>query len=137
MATLASPVKSLTNVTLDYDGGSLEEHARETSVGVSVDTIDATVLADANASEIPTNQNWEPTVSGFWSPTLDGILGPDAVTPPTTLKTFVYVVGPAGSTRTFTWTTLAFVSNYEITATADGTVDFSATIGVSGSPAIS
>lgn len=137
MASLLNPVNSLGNITADYDSGSLEEHATNINVSVSVDSIDTTNLASVNASEIPTNQNWEPTLSGHWSPTLDGILGPDAITPPTVLKTFATTYGPTGSQRTFTWTTSAFISKYSIKATADGLQEFDATIGVSGSPVIS
>ncbi len=82
-------------------------------------------------------------IGGPWSKTLDDFLRPDVLTPPDTLKTLVYFVGPSGSRVTYTWTasgttTGAFISNYTINADNPmGDITWSGTLTISGSPVIS
>lgn len=128
-------VKSLTNVQVTYDGDSLEEHLSQASLEGIVAEIDVTVLSSTAGEKIAGLGNWSVPVGGFWSSVLDGYLGPDAVSPPSTLKTLVVVLGPSGSQVTYTWTTNAFLSSYRVSAdNPGGAITWSGTLSVSGNP---
>jgi hypothetical protein len=128
-------VKALQNITITYDGDSLEEHLSQASLEAVIAEIDVTVLSSAAGEKIAGLGNWSVPVSGFWSSTLDGYLAPDAVSPPSTLKTLVVVIGPSGSQVTFTWTANAFLSNYRINAdNPGGAITWTGTLSVSGNP---
>lgn len=127
--------KAIQNIQLTYNSGSLEEHMNQASVEAVVNAIDVTTLADSAGRQIPGLANWSAPIGGPWTKTLDDILGPDAVTPPGTLRTLVAVIGPSGSQVTLTWTNNAFVTNYKFGAdNVTGALVWTATLGVSGAP---
>jgi hypothetical protein len=124
-------VKALTNVQITYDGDSLEEHLNQASMEAVIAEIDTTVLSSTAGEKIAGLGNWSVPVGGLWSATLDGYLGPDAVSPPSTLKTLAVVI----ATVTYTWTTNAFLSNYRVNAdNPGGAITWSGTLSVSGNP---
>jgi hypothetical protein len=100
-----------------------------------VNAVDTTNLASTANESIAGSASWSIGIGGQWSLTLDGYLGPDAVTPPSTLKTLVVVIGAAGSQATYTWTTNSFLSNYTVDASdMQGVITWSGTLSVSGPP---
>lgn len=124
-------LKALTNVQITYDGDSLEEHLNQASMEAVIAEIDTTVLSSTAGEKIAGLGNWSVPVGGLWSATLDGYLGPDAVSPPSTLKTLIVVI----ATVTYTWTTTAFLSNYRVSAdNPGGAITWSGTLSVSGNP---
>jgi len=130
-------VKSLTNITVTYDGDSLEEHMNSHSLQAVVAAIDTTVLSDTGATKIAGLVDWSVNIGGLWSDTLHGYLNPDVVAPPTTLKTLVIVVGEAGSTVTYTWTTNSFLSEYSFAVEPTGAITWTGVLAVSGAPTMS
>lgn len=131
------PVKSLGNITVDYNSNSLEEHLNSQSLQAVVDAIDTTVLSSSGREKIPGLGDWTITVGGLWSDTLHGYLNPDVVSPPTTLRTLAITLGESGSTVTYTWTENAFISDYSWTVEPSGAVTWSGTLSVSGAPTMS
>ena len=129
------PAKALGNVQITFNSNSLEEHMNQASVEAIVNAIDTTVLSSTAGEQIPGLTNWSVPIGGLWSSTLDGYLGPDAVSPPSTLRTLVVVIGPSGSQATYTWTSNAFISNYRFGAdNPGGALTWTATLAVSGPP---
>jgi len=120
------------NVTVTYDGNALTNYLNTASLADVVNAIDTTDFGDANATtSIPGLGDWEVPIGGPWDPTLDGYLAPDAIAPPSTLKTTVVGI----DTVTFTWTTNTFITDYKIDASSpsDG-ITWSATLKGSGAP---
>lgn len=127
--------KALGNVQITYNSGSLEEHMNQASVEAVIAAIDVTTLADTAGKQIPGMASWSVPIGGLWTDTLDDILGPDAVDPPSSLRTLVVVMGPSGAQVTLTWTSNSFVTNYKFGAdNVSGALTWSATLGVSGAP---
>jgi hypothetical protein len=128
-------VKTIGNVDVSYDSNALEAYLNTASMEAIVNAIDTTNLASTANEQTPGSAAWSVAVGGQWSPTLDGYLAPDAVTPPSTQKNLVVVIGEAGSTATYTWTANAFVGNYTIDASdMQGVITWSGTLSVSGAP---
>lgn len=127
--------KALGNVTVTYNSNALTGKLNQASIEAIVNAIDTTVLNDTAGKQIPGMAGWSVPIGGFWDSTLDGYLGPDAVSPPATLRTLVVVIGPSGAQSTYTWTTNAFITNYKFGAdNVTGALTFTATLGVSGAP---
>jgi hypothetical protein len=128
-------VKALGNITVTYDSLNITQYLNTQSLNAVIAQIDTTNLASSGDEKIAGSGAWEVAVGGMWAKALDDKLGADAVTPPSTLKTLVIVVGAAGSTVTYTWTTNAFVGGYTIDTTdPKGMIGWSGTLAVSGAP---
>lgn len=130
-------IKALGNITITYDGDSLEEHLNSASLQAVIAALDTTVLSSTAAEKIPGLGDWTINIGGPWSTTLHGYLNPDVVSPPTTLKTLVVVVGISGDTVTYTWTTNSFISDYSFSFEPSGLATWSGVLSVSGVPAMS
>lgn len=130
-------VKGLGNITVDYNSNSLEEHLDSVSLQAIVNAIDATVLSSTGAEKIAGLSDWTLQIGGKWSSTLHGYLNPDCVTPPETLRTLAVTVGKSGSTVTYTWTSNAFIDNYQFTVDPTGAILWTGSLAVSGAPTMS
>lgn len=130
-------IKSLGNITVDYNSNSLEEHLNSLSQQAIVTAIETTVLSSTGKEKIAGLADWSIQIGGQWSTTLHGYLNPDTVTPPETLRTLVVTVGKSGSTVTYTWTTAAFISDYQWTVQPDTSIVWTGTLSVSGAPSMS
>lgn len=134
--------KALQNVSVSYNGQSLQAHLNQASLEATVEAVESTTFASAAMEQGPGAPSFSVSVGGPWSQTLDGILRPDVISPPDTLRTLVYYVGPTGSRVTYTWTgtatTGAFISDYTINADDPmGDITWSGTLTVSGAPTVS
>lgn len=128
-------VKALGSITVTYNSNALTAKLNQASLEAIVAAIDTTNLASSAGEQIPGLVNWSVPVGGMWDSTLDGYLGPDAVSPPSTLRTLVIVIGPSGSQVTYTWTSNSFISNYKFGAdNPGGALTWSGTLAVSGAP---
>lgn len=127
--------KSLGNITIQYNSNNLTSKLNQASLEAIVNSIDTTNLASTAGEQIPGLVNWSVPVGGLWDSTLDGYLGPDAVSPPSSLRTLVVVIGPSGSQVTYTWSSASFISNYKFGADSPGGANtWSGTLAVSGAP---
>ena len=128
-------IKSLGNVTVTYDSLAIQSYLNTQSLSAVIAQIDTTNLASSGDEKIAGSGAWQVDVGGMWAKALDDKLGVDAVTPPATLKTLAVVIGAAGATVTYTWTTNAFIGNYKIDTTdPKGMITWTGTIAVSGAP---
>ena len=131
-------VKTLGNVTVTYNSNALTSHLNTQSIEAVVNEIDTTTFSSTAATKIPGSVNWNIPIGGLWSSALSGFLLSDVVTPPTTLRTLVIVIGASGSQVTYTWTSNAFISNYTVNnSDPTGAITWSGTLAVSGAPTIS
>lgn len=128
-------VKARTNITCTYDSLAITNYLNTVSVEAIVNAIDTTHLGSTGEEKIAGTGGWKVPVGGDWAKALDDKLGVDVVTPPSTLKTLVVVIGASGSQVTYTWTTNAFVGGYTVTAAdPNGKLTWSGTLEVSGAP---
>jgi len=128
------PTKSNPNVVLTYNSVNITQYCDAATLDAAVEAIETTNLASTAAETTPGDVTWTYKVGGSWAVALDAALGPDAVSPPATLRTFVAVIGASGSTVTYTWTTKAFIANYSIDTTAGENIKWSGTLNLTGSP---
>lgn len=134
--------KALQNVSVSYNGSSLQAYLNQASLEATVEAIESTTFASAAMEQGPGAPSFSVSVGGPWSKALDDILRPDVITPPDTLRTLIYYVGPAASRVTYTWTGSAtvgaFISDYTVNADNPmGDITWSGTLTVSGAPVIS
>lgn len=125
-------VKSRTNVTLTFNTSSLEEKADNVAFSRNGETIDVTNLASTGREYITDVVANEITASGFWDATLDGYLAP--YVGDGTKYTLVATYDDDSTTITYTWTTNAELSSYEITGAVGSAMAWTATFTLSGSP---
>ena len=104
--------KAAGNITVVYNSFSMTPYLTDTSLEMIVNAIDTTNLASTGGEQIPGVTDYRVPVSGDWAKALDDVLAPDAISPPTTLRTLVVTVGPGGSVATYTFTNKAFVGQY-------------------------
>jgi hypothetical protein len=124
------------NVGVTYNANALKPHLNTASYNAVVNAIQTTNFNSTAEQNIAGLPGFSVEVGGPWSPTLDGFLGPDSISPPTTLRTFIVTI----DTVTYTWSPGAaeygaFISNYTINASspADG-ITWSGTLTCSGAP---
>lgn len=134
--------KALQNVSITYNGSSLQAHMNQASLEQTVEAIESTTFVSSAMEQGPGAPSFSFSIGGPWSKTLDDILRPDVLTPPDTLRTLVYYVGPAASRVTYAWTDSttvgAFVSDYSVSADNPmGDITWTATLTISGAPVIS
>lgn len=129
------PIKAAGNITVSYNSNALASYLNSASIEAIVKELVTTVLTDTGETKIPSIANWNIQVGGPWAKALDDILGPDAVSPPSSLRTLVVVYGASGSQVTLTWTSTAFIGNYKINFTNPTELaTWTATLAVSGVP---
>lgn len=112
------PVKSNPNIVLTYNSNNITAYCDSATMDATVEAIEVTNLASAATATSPGDTTYSYDIGGSWDLALDAIMGPDAIAPPATLRTFVAAIGASGSVATYTWTTGAYVSNYNVQATA-------------------
>lgn len=128
-------VKTQGNIIVNYNSNALQSHLNTQSLEAIVNEIDTTTLASTGQEKIPGPSGWTVNIGGFWAKALDDILGPDMVSPPSTLRTLFVTIGASGAQVTYTWTTNAFISNYRVDASdPNGVWTWTATLAVSGVP---
>lgn len=131
--------KTLTNLVLTYNSNNITSYLDTASLEATVEAIDTTTLASTAQEKTPGATSYSVPIGGFWAKALDDILGADAVSPPTTLRTFAYQIGPVGNRVTYTWTGSAtvgaFISDYKVDASDPmGVIKWTGTLTISGSP---
>lgn len=125
--------KARGNVTCTFNGNALTNYMNQAELSDTIDQIETTHFGSTGAESITGDPEWSLSLSGDWEPVLDGYLGPEAVTPGTRRTAVLGLVG-ASSTVTYTWTSLAEIQNYSISAQVGGKITWSATLMLSGAP---
>ena len=127
-------VKGPKNCTFTYNSVNLTAYVDQVDLQMAVAELETTNL-DSSAQEfIPGLPNYTADVKVTkWDKVVDDVFGPDAITP--ALRTAAIGFKDAsGDTITYTWTTNAFVTGYNISGQATGKVDSGPKIRLSGIP---
>lgn len=128
------PVKAAGNITVTYNAVNITQYLDQHTLDAVVNEIETTNLASTGVESSPSTTKWSIKGGGSWAKALDDVLGPDSITPPTTLRNMVVVIGATGAQATYTWTANAFISNYSIESSAKEVHKWSGTISVNGAP---
>ncbi len=131
------PSKVLSNYTVTYNGTNITAYLNKASLDQIVKAIDTTNLASNGGEQTPGAPSATMPVGGMWAKALDDVLGADASSPPTTLRTLVVAIGPAAARVTYTWTGSstvgAFITDYKVAADDPmGVIMWSGTLTISG-----
>lgn len=131
---MPNPVKGATNTVVSFNGSDITAYCDKADLGGTLDAIDVTNLASTGVETISPITTWKIGLSGFWDATIDGILGPEAVTPGTKRDASIELTDSASSSVSYAWTANAEVGNWQITAEAKGVSKFTAELRLSGAP---
>lgn len=134
------PRKVSGNTTVTYNASALTGYLDSASLEAVTNAIAVTNFASTAEQQIAGLPKFSVPVGGPWSKQVDDILAPDALTPPSTLRALVIVLGPIGDQVTYTWaspteTYGAFVENYKVDGSSptDG-LKWSGNLAISGKP---
>ena len=125
--------KARGNTTLTFDGNAWTAYLTQITYSANGETIDVTDLASTGREFIQDVVEHAISVSGHWSPTVDGYIQP--VVGSGTKETAAMGMSDGTSTVTYTWTDNAEVSSYEVDMSVGAVGTFSATLSLSGAPA--
>lgn len=131
---MAYAVKGPGNITVTYNGQAITAYLDSTEVAAAVAELETTNLGSTAQTYIPGLANWSVSLSIIaWDNTIEGYLMPDVVTP--TARTLAIAVTDGNSaTKTYTWTSAAFLTGLTITAAATGLIGAKPAIRCSGIP---
>lgn len=124
--------KAAGNVTVTYNSNALTNYCNQASLQSTVAELEATHFGSTGQQFDPGLSEWSVDLGGDFDATLDGYIGPDAIT--STKRTVVVGFVNGGSTITYTWTTNGFITGYNPAATANGKQTWTAKLRLSGIP---
>lgn len=125
-------VKGAGNSTFTYNSNALTAHMNQQDLQSTIQELEATNLASTAQESAPGLAKWTLSIGGDWNATLDGFLAPDAMSG--TKRTGVATVSDGSSTVTYTWTSQAWITNYQIQTQANDKITWTATLNLSGNP---
>jgi hypothetical protein len=124
--------KGAGNSTVVYNAVPLTGYVTSPTLTNAIAEIDSTVLSSTATESVAGLGSYQLQLEGNWEKPLDDVLGPDSISG--TLRTAVVTFGSGANLVTYTWTTKAFITNYEITAAATDKLGFTATLRLNGAP---
>ncbi len=127
-------VKGPSNVTFTYNSVNMTAYVDQVDLQMAVNELETTNLASTGQEYIPGLPNFQADIKVTkWDKVVDDVFGADAITP--TLRTAAIAFKDAsGDTITYTWTTNAFVTGYNISGQATGKIDAGPKVRLSGIP---
>ena len=126
-------VKGALNCNLTFNGTEITAHLSQADLQATVGQLEVTNLDSTGKEFLTEPTEWIINFNGFWNATLDGVVGPEAVTPGTKRTAVIAFINGA-STVTYTWTANAEVASYNITAPATGILACTGGLRLSGAP---
>lgn len=132
------PIRSNPNVALTYNGTNITQYLDATSLKRVADALEVNNLASAAASTLATTVKCTIAIGGPWDKALDDVLGPDALSPPATLRSWQLVEGASGAqvthAQTGTASVGAYVSEYQTDFKAGAAATWTGNLNISGTP---
>lgn len=126
--------KAATNTVVSYNGTDITSYCDKATLDAAAETVNVTNLNSTADEFIVTHANWSVPIGGPFDLTLDGVLGPDIVTPGTARTAYIEFQAGANTTR-YTWTTNAYLENYKAEAPNPNEAHrWEATLRMSGAP---
>ena len=120
---------------ITYNGVFIAGYIRSFSLEGNVKALNADNFVNAPV-QIAGLSRWLATLSGPWARTLDDLFEGEVVGrgSSATLYDFIAQLGPPSGRVTYTWLAAAFIARYQTKMTVDNTLDYDATIALSGVP---
>ena len=126
-------IKGAGNAVVTYNSVNISQYVTSADMTNTIAELEATVLTSTAEQTVAGLGSYEMQIEGDWDKVLDDSLGPDSVSG--TLRTASIKYGSvAGSMVTYTWTTNAFITSYNITTAANEKIGFSATLRLNNAP---
>lgn len=127
-------VKGPKNVTFTYNSVNMTAYVDQVDLQMTVAELETTNLDSSGQDFIPGLPGFTADVKiTKWDKVVDDVLGPDAIAP--TKRTAVMTFKDAsGDTITYTWTSQAFLTGYNISGAATGKIESGPKFRLSGVP---
>lgn len=122
--------KGAGNSTVTYNSNALTNYTNSVDLQATIAELEATHLGSTGQEADPGLGSYQLQIGGDWNPTIDGYLGPDSLAG--TKRTAAIAFTSGGSTVTYTWTSQAFITNYTVSTSATGKLEWKATLRLSG-----
>lgn len=131
---MANAVKGPGNITVTYNSQNITAWCDTAEIAATIAELETTSLTSTAQTFIPGLGNWTFNFSIIaWDATIDGYLMPDVIAP--VARTLaIAVTDSTPTTKTYTWTTNAFITGITITAAANGLISGKPAIRCSGIP---
>lgn len=127
-------VKGPGNVSLTVNAVNLTAYADETDLQMAVAELEETNLASSAQEFIPGLANYQADIKiTKWDKVVDDVFGPLMLNP-AMVTAIIAVTDASGDTVTYTWTSNAFVTGYNIGGSATGKVTSGPKLRLSGNP---
>jgi hypothetical protein len=126
-------IKGAGNCIVTYNAVDISQYISTADMTNTIAELEATVLTSTAEQTIAGLGSYEMSLDGDWAKTLDDSLGPDSVSGTLRTASIKYGSG-AGAMVTYTWTTNAFITSYNITTAATEKIGFSATLRLNNAP---
>ena len=130
-------IKANSNVRVRYASTDITSYLNEWELATTIGEIETTNLASTTQTYIPSMAEYSLSLSGDWLTAFDTIFGPDVVNPAMRTVEISIVnpnIGPTSDVVVYLWTTNAFITGYNISASSGDKVTHSATLRLSGPP---
>lgn len=121
------------NVTLTFNSVALTNYTNQADLQMTVDRVETTHFGSTNAESIAGDTTFTIPCGGDWDAALDTAIAPEAITTGTKRTAVLAFIG-SSQTVTYTWTSLAEIADYKVSAQIGGKITWSATISLSGAP---
>lgn len=127
-------VKGAKNCTFTLNSVNLTAYVDQVDLNSAVAELETTNL-DSNAQEyIPGLASWDGSINVTrWDKVVDDVLGPLAISPAKVTAVIAFK-DASGDTITYTWTSEAFLTGYNISAQATGKISSGPKLRLSGNP---
>lgn len=128
-------VKGPKNCTFTFNGVNLTGYVDQVDLNMAVAELETTNL-DSSAQEfIPGLPSYDASITVTkWDKVVDDVLGPLVAVTPTKVTAVIGFTDASGDTVTYTWTTQAFVTGYNLSAQATGKITSGPKVRLSGIP---
>lgn len=126
-------IKGAGNTVVTYNSVDLSQYVSTADMTNTIAELEATVLTSTAEQTVAGLGSYEMQLEGDWAKALDDSLGPDSVSGTLRTASIKYGTG-AGAMVTYTWTTNAFITSYNITTAASEKIGFSATLRLNNAP---
>lgn len=127
-------IKSAGNATVSYSGNALTSYVNSVDLQNTIQELESTHLGSTAQSADAGLVASTLQIGGDWGATIDGYLGPDSLTG--TKRTTVIQFEDGATVVSWTWTAAGdvggFITNYQPKATANGKLEWTAQLRLSG-----
>lgn len=123
-------IKGAGNATCTYISTVITNYINSLDLQNTIAELEATHLGSTAEEADPGLGSFALQMGGDWSAALDALLGPDSLTG--AKRTAVAGFEDGATVVTYTWTSQAFITGYNVKTAATGKLEWTATLRLSG-----